>query len=169
MAEERARERRLGEIGVSFMQKLGKQLGYGHPLSEMTAQHEFTWTPEALAELDAVPDFCRDLTKWRVEWTAHKKELGNVITPEIMKLKYDMWGEVSQGILGRGESGLEWDAGTKERIERIPEFVKGQVVQSVEGNARAWGYGRVTNEVLDRVIQKWIDTGDFHEGKYGYK
>ena len=55
------------------------------------------------------------------------------------------------------------------RLERIPDFIKGQVIQSVEGNARVTGVERVTNEVLDRVIQKWIDTGDFHEGKYGYK
>jgi len=27
----------------------------------------------------------------------------------------------------------------------------------------------VTNEVLDKVIQKWIDTGDFHEAEFGYK
>jgi hypothetical protein len=27
----------------------------------------------------------------------------------------------------------------------------------------------VTSEVLDRVIQKWIETGDFHEAQFGYK
>jgi len=56
-----------------------------------------------------------------------------------------------------------------ERIARIPEFVKGQVLQSIEGNAKKWGFDRVTDEVLDRVIKKWIDTGDFHESEYGYK
>jgi hypothetical protein len=151
------------------MEKLGAQLGYGHPLSNKTAQYEFEWTDGALAQLEHVPEFCREMTKWRVEWTAVKKDLGRVITPEIMNVKYDMWGEVSEDILSSNDSGIEWGEDALERIDKIPDFVKGQVVQSVEGNARSWGFERVTSEVLDRVIQKWIDTGDFHESKYGYK
>jgi hypothetical protein len=27
----------------------------------------------------------------------------------------------------------------------------------------------VTTKVMDTVIQKWIETGDFHEGKYGFR
>ncbi|MEM7248309.1 MAG: universal stress protein [Acidobacteriota bacterium] len=169
VAQERAKAKNMEAIGQKFMAVLGKKLGYGHPLAEITAQHEFTWTPEALAELENIPDFCRELTKWRVEWTAVKKDLGTTITPEVMSVKYDMWGEVSDDILARGDSKLEWLPEAEERIANIPDFVKGQVVQSVEGNAREWGFDKVSCEVLDRVIQKWIDTGDFHEGQYGYK
>ncbi len=169
VAEVRAREKMLEQIGESFMAKLGKQLGYGHPLAQITSELQFEWTPEAEAELEEVPAFCREMTKWRVEWTAHKKNLGTVITPEIMAVKYDMWGEVSDGIIARGDQALPWDDGPTKRIAKIPGFVKGQVIQSVEGNARRWGYERVTDELMDRVIQKWIETGDFHEGKYGYK
>jgi hypothetical protein len=104
-----------------------------------------------------------------VEWTAVKRDLGRVITPEIMKIKYDMWGEVSERILTEDGKTYVWDESTEARIARIPEFVKGQVIQSVEGNAKKWGYAQVTDEVLDRVIQKWIDTGDFHEAEFGYK
>jgi nucleotide-binding universal stress UspA family protein len=168
VAEERARENRLDQIGEAFMQRLGKQLGYGHPLAQKTSEYEFTWTPEAEERLKDVPDFCREMTRWRVEWTAVKKELGFVITPEIMDVKFDMWGEVSDSIQENNEP-MDWAPETMARLERIPEFIKGQVIQSVEGNARATGVERVTNEVLDRVIKKWIDTGDFHEGKYGYK
>ena len=169
VGEERARERRLEQIGESFMRKLGTQLGYGHPLSEKTAEFEFEWTPEAEARLTEVPEFCREMTRWRVEWTAVKKDLGRVITPEIMDVKYEMWGEISDGILEREGEALAWDDDASERLARIPDFVKGQVLQSVEGNARAWGFERVTAEVLDRVIDKWIRTGDFHEAQYGYK
>ena len=169
VAEERARDKRIQEIGESFMKRLGKQLGYGHPLSMQTSEYEFTWTPEAEARLEEIPEFCREMTRWRVEWTAVKKELGFVITPEIMDAKYEMWGEVSEDILNREESALDWSPETMGRLERIPDFVKGQVIQSVEGNARQWGIERIDDSVLDRVIGKWIDTGDFHEGKYGYK
>ena len=36
----------------------------------------------------------------------------------------------------------------------------------LEREAAATGF-RV--EVLEKVIQKWIDTGDFHEGQFGYQ
>ncbi len=31
------------------------------------------------------------------------------------------------------------------------------------------GFAEVTSAVLDHVIEKWRATGDFHEGRYGYK
>lgn len=169
VAETRAAEKNMEDISQAFMARLGKQLGYGHPLSELTTEHQFTWTPEALARLETVPSFCREMAKWRVEWTAVKKDLGRVITPEIMDIKFGMWGEVSGEILEKQGQGLEWAPETLARLEKIPDFVRGQVIQSVEGNAHLWGVERVDNSVLDQVIQKWIETGDFHEGKYGYK
>ncbi len=169
VAEERAGQKRMAEITGGFMAKLGKQLGYGHPLAQITTDYEFEWTQEALDELKGIPDFCREMTKWRVEWTAVKKDLGRVITPEIMAVKYDMWGEVSEDFMNREGQGLEWAPETAKRLENIPDFVKGQVIHSVEGNARSWGMDRVDNEVLEKVIQKWIDTGDFHEGQFGYQ
>jgi hypothetical protein len=98
-----------------------------------------------------------------------KKDLGRVITPEIMDVKFGMWGEVSDDILERDGFGLEWAPETMARLEKIPAFVRGQVIQSVEGNARRWELTRVDNAVLERVIQRWIETGDFHEAAYGYK
>jgi nucleotide-binding universal stress UspA family protein len=170
VAEKRAIEKKMEQIGSAFMAKLGKQLGYGHPLSADTAKHAFTWTPEAEAELADIPDFCREMTKWRVEWTAVKKNLGTVITPEIMAVKYELWGEVSDAYMEReGGYQLKWAEDTKARIENIPVFVKGQVIESIEGNAKSWGVELVDNAVLEKVIQKWIDTGDFHEQAFGYQ
>ena len=170
VAEKRAIDKKMERIGSAFMAKLGKQLGYGHPLSADTAKHEFTWTPEAEAQLADIPDFCREMTKWRVEWTAVKKNLGTVITPEIMETKYEMWGEVSEAYMEReGGYSLKWADDTKARIDNIPGFVKGQVIESIEGNAQKWGVEFVDNAVLEKVIQKWIDTGDFHEQSYGYQ
>ncbi len=166
-AESRA-ARTTEAINAAFLERLGLKLGYGHPLSAKTFEHRFTWTPEAEARLQEVPEFCRELTRWRVEWTAHKKGLGTVITPEKMDVKYGMWEEVSHGIQEQGR-GLSWEPSAEERLARVPDFVKGQVIQSIEGNARTIGAEVVTSEVLDRVIEKWIATGDFHEGRYGFK
>jgi hypothetical protein len=156
-------------INESFMARLGKQLGYGHPLAEVTAEYKFEWTPEAEARLEDVPEFCREMSRWRVEWTAVKHDLGRVITPEIMDIKFDAWGEVSDAYMEREGTRLEWAPGAWARVESIPSFVQGQVVESVEGNARRWGQELVTEAILDKVIDKWIDTGDFHEAEFGYK
>lgn len=169
LAEARAKEGQA--INEEYLDKLGKRIGYGHPVSDLTYQHEFQWTPEALKRLEDVPDFCRELAKWRVEWTAAKKNLGTVITPEIMDVKFGMWGEVSTEIQDKENLGktMPWSQEAESRITKIPDFVKGMVIQAIEGNARAQGLKEINGEALDYVIEKWIKTGDFHEGQFGFK
>ncbi|HEY4025597.1 MAG TPA: universal stress protein, partial [Candidatus Dormibacteraeota bacterium] len=127
LAEHAAESRaaRTGEaINAAFLERLGLKLGYGHPLSAKTYEHAFTWTPEAEERLREVPEFCRELTRWRVEWTAFKKGLGGVITPEAMDVKYGMWGAVSHAIQATGTT-MAWDEDAWSRVERVPDFVKG--------------------------------------------
>ena len=155
-------------INAGFLERVGLKLGYGHPLSAKTYQHRFTWSEEAEARLAQVPEFCREMARWRIEWQAAKRGWGDVITPEVMDSKYAAWGDVSDAMLDAGRT-MAWDAPAEERIGRVPDFVRGQVIQAVEGNARELGLDRVTPAVLDRVIEKWIATGDFHESRYGFK
>ena len=169
LSVQRAERKGLNEVTPEFIAQMGKKLGYGHPASEKTYELDFVWTAEALAKLEEVPDFCRELTRWRVEWTAYKKNLGRLITPDAMDVKYGLWGEVSEHIRERQDAHLPWTNEAKQRLEKVPGFVKGQVIQSVEGNAQQMGFDNVTSEVLDHVIDKWRTTGDFHEGRYGYK
>jgi ribosomal protein L37E len=165
-----SRAARTGEaVNAAFLERLGLKLGYGHPLSARTYEHRFTWSPEAEERLRQVPEFCRELTRWRVEWTAFKQGLGTVITPEAMDRKFALWGEVSDAIQANGGTSMPWDEEATKRLERVPDFVRGQVIQAVEGSARTMGFDRVTSEVLDQVIERWIATGDFHEGRFGFK
>jgi hypothetical protein len=168
VAEERAAGRQA-EITALFLRTLGKKLGYGHPLSEKGEELRFTWTPEAEARLADVPEFCRELTRWRVEWTAHKLDLGTTITPHEMEVKYELWGRVSHAIQEREREGLPWTDQAVDRFSRIPEFVRGQVLEAIEGNARTLGATEVDDAMVDLVIERWITTGDFHEGLYGFK
>jgi hypothetical protein len=168
VAEERAAGRQT-EITALFLRTLGKKLGYGHPLSERGEELRFTWTPEAEARLANVPEFCRELTRWRVEWTAHKLDLGTTITPREMEVKYELWGRVSHAIQEREREGLPWTDQAVDRFSRIPEFVRGQVLEAIEGNARTLGATEVDDAMVDLVIERWITTGDFHEGLYGFK
>ncbi|MGC1185203.1 MAG: PCP reductase family protein [Candidatus Dormiibacterota bacterium] len=167
--EQRATRKGLDEIDSKFVDGLGKKLGYGHPLSERSGLPQFTWTAEAETRLMEVPEFCRELTRWRVEFTALKKNLGTVITPAIMDVKFEMWGEVSHAIEKRYQDGMTWTDSARERFERVPEFVRGQVLEAVEGNARTMGATVVDDSVVDRVIERWATSGDFHEGIYGFR
>jgi hypothetical protein len=168
VAEERAAGRQA-EITALFLRTLGKKLGYGHPLSEKGEELRFTWTEEAEARLAGVPEFCRELTRWRVEWTAHKLGLGTTITPHEMEVKFELWGRVSHAIQERERDGLPWTDSAVDRFSRVPEFVRGQVLEAIEGNARTLGETQVDDAVVDRVIERWITTGDFHEGLYGFR
>jgi hypothetical protein len=167
--EHRARDRDVEEIDPDFVSRVGRKLGYGHPLSDKTGTLDFQWTPEAEARLAQVPEFCRELTRWRVEWTAHKKNLGTTITPEIMELKYDMWGEVSRAMEQRHTDDIRWTDSARQRLARIPEFVRGQVIDAVEGNARRLGASEIDDRVIDDTIGRWTGSGDFHEGRYGFR
>jgi len=166
-AESRA-ARTAEAINAAFLERLGIKIGYGHPLSPKTFEHYFTWSPEAEARLENLPSYCRELSRWRVEWTAAKKGLGPLITPAAMDVKFEMWGEVSEALQQKGPQ-MPWEPDAEKRLENMPPFVKGQVMAAVEGNAQELGEERVTTKVMDTVIQKWIETGDFHEGKYGFR
>jgi nucleotide-binding universal stress UspA family protein len=166
-AESRA-ARTSEAINAAFLERLGIKIGYGHPLSPKTFEHQFSWTPEAEARLEKLPSYCRELSRWRVEWTAAKQGLGTTITPEVMDVKFDMWRQVSQAIQEKGPT-MPWDGEASDRLLNMPAFVKGQVMEAIEGNARELGHDRVTSKVMDAVIHKWIETGDFHEGRYGFR
>lgn len=167
--EHRAADRDVHDVDAEFVSRVGRKLGYGHPLSDKTGTLEFRWTPEAEARLAQVPEFCRELTRWRVEWTAHKRNLGTTITPDIMAVKYDMWGEVSRAIEQRHAESIPWTPSARERLARIPEFVRGQVIDAVEGNARREGAAEVDDSVMDGAVERWAQSGDFHEGKFGFR
>src|SRR5438876_1186272 len=166
-AESRA-ARTSEAINAAFLERLGIKIGYGHPLSPKTFEHRFTWSPEAEARLANLPSYCRELSRWRVEWTAAKKGLGPVVTSEAMDVKFEMWDEVSQALQEKGPH-MPWEPDAVKRLEKMPPFVKGQVMAALEGNAQELGEERVTTKVMDAVIQKWIENGDFHEGRYGFR
>jgi len=166
--QHRAELQGLNEITAGFVESLGKKLGYGHPASPLTHELSFTWTEAAEKRLESVPDFCRHMVRWRVEWFARKRGLGTVITPEMVDGKYAAWAGVSRDIEARGTA-VPWTESARQRLERIPESVRGEVMQAVEGNAVARGAAMVTDEHLDAMREQWVRSGDFHQGRFGFK
>lgn len=117
-----------------------------------------TWTPEADARLQRVPEgISRDMTRRRVEALAHK--LGqSEVTVELMDAKYEQWADGSEGVT----SEMPWTADASKRVEPIPSFVRGMVVQAAEEYARSKGLSEVSASTLDAVKSSWGETGRFH-------
>jgi hypothetical protein len=167
-ASKRADLKGLNEITAGFIESLGKKMGYGHPASPLTHELTFTWTPEAEQRLESVPDFCRHMVRWRVEWFANKRNLGTTITPDMVDGKYAAWGQVSEQIRDKGST-LPWSDEALARLERIPESVRGEVMQAIEGNARAAGATEVDASLIDSMREQWQHSGDFHQGRFGFR
>jgi nucleotide-binding universal stress UspA family protein len=118
---------------------------------------ELPWAPEAEARLMHVPESMRQLTRQRVE--AHARRLGETtVTLDVVEDKYRLWGQGS----ATAESDMTWSDDALAVVERIPEFVRGMVVKTIEGNARAAGHTEISKEIVDDAGRRWRETGIFH-------
>ena len=116
------------------------------------------WSAEAEERMLIIPEgFMRDLTRQRVEKFARKHEC-KVITVEIIEEKYQEWGAGS----AKQQSELEWDESAWQRLQRIPDFIRGMVMLEVERCARELGEERVTNVAVDKASGTWKKAGGFH-------
>ena len=131
------------------------------PSAESTGGSEdevLEWTPEAQARLGKVPEgVMRDLTRQRVERLARRRGEATV-TVSLMDEKYDQWSRGS----AEATSELAWSAEARQRIERIPPFVRGMVVQAIEAHARQKGAGEITTELMDEAKGAWGEGAGFH-------
>ena len=116
------------------------------------------WTEEAQKRLQNIPEgFMRDMTKWRIEAFVRKSGSPQV-TEELIEQKYQYWGEGSKKIVKE----LAWNKEAKEKIEKIPPFVRGMVIKEVENEAKRKGEKTVTQEILSSVRTKWSHSMEFH-------
>jgi hypothetical protein len=100
----------------------------------------------------------RDLTRQRVERLALQRGWSTV-TLELMEAKYQQWSEGS----ARVASEMIWTEEAQARIERIPGFVRGMVVQVIEAYARDRELTEVTPAIVEEAKGFWGDTGRFHQ------
>jgi nucleotide-binding universal stress UspA family protein len=75
--------------------------------------------------------------------------------------------------LGYGEveaagSAMPWTEAARERLARVPDTVRGEVMQAVEGNARAAGATQVDIDALDAMAGPSGERGDCHQGPSGF-
>jgi nucleotide-binding universal stress UspA family protein len=141
------------------MPDMAAMIGKGKP-AESKDDHAAkpVWSEEAEQRLESVPEgFMRQLTKQRIESFADRKGV-NRIDNALIDAKYAEWGEGSTGQAME----MEWEDAALERIERIPDFVRGMVVKEVERCAQERGDQRVGLEALNKASSTWEMGGTFH-------
>lgn len=141
----------------SFPGPRGEQISMnGRP--EIPSEDQLAWTPEAQARLRQVPEgVMRELTRQRVEKLARR--LGqSTVTLEVLAAKYREWA----GGSARAAREMAWTEEALRRIERIPEFVRGMIVQATEAYARQRCIAEISPEILDEARRHWGETGRFH-------
>jgi len=116
------------------------------------------WTAEAKVRLEDVPEgFMRTLTKQRIESFAARKQTRR-IDNDLIDAKYAEWGHGSTA----QTMTMPWEEGARQRLARIPDFVRGMVAKEVERCARETGQQQVGLETLSRASQRWEQGGSFH-------
>lgn len=116
------------------------------------------WEEDAIRRLEKIPaGFMRDMTKWRIESAARSR--GHLtITDKVIEEKYEYWKEGSKKV----EVNFPWEKEALERINRIPDFVRGMVQKEVERQAKTQGLEKVTATFLSKVRDKWDGGVEFH-------
>jgi hypothetical protein len=123
-----------------------------------TQDGKLSWDSAAKQRLNSVPEgFIRSMTARRVEAFVQCK--GNtVVTLELLEEKYAEWAAGS----AKHKAHLNWDDPAWQRIQQIPEFVRGMVINEVEHCAQQLGVDSVTTEVLSHAHGTWSEKGVFH-------
>ncbi len=155
-AEKKARQESCAEVKVSHVAPFldTDQLN----ATQQPNSAKLHWQAAALARLARVPKgFMHDLTQQRIETYARHKGVTE-ITSQLINEKYSDWGKGSK----KQQYLLSWDSDALQRIERIPDFVRGMVIKEVERCAFEAGTDSVTPEIIDRAMSSWTNLGVFH-------
>ena len=127
--------------------------------SDLTAEGErLTWESAAMQRLSRIPEgFMRTMTQRRVETFARRRG-ASIITPELLDEKYAEWA----GGSAKQSAHLHWDDSAWDRIQKIPEVVRGMVIKEMENCAQQLGVDSVTTDVMAHASDAWLVKGVFH-------
>ena len=125
--------------------------------SPETMVPDVRWSDGALKRMERAPIFLRGMVRRLAEKKARELGYGEITEEILEQFKGQMMGNMG------GESGmaaaadqmakgqLPWTAAAKERLEAVPEFMRGMIRQIAEEIAREGGHMEVNVDLFDRV------------------
>jgi len=122
-----------------------------------TAVTDVRWTDGALKRMDRAPIFLRGMVRRLAEKKARELGLAEITETTLDQFKNQMMGRMG------GESGmadaaaqmeqghLPWTAAAKERLNTVPEFMRGMIKQIAEEVAKEGGHLEVNIDLFEKV------------------
>lgn len=130
-----------------------------------TAAAEIRWTEGALKRMERAPMFLRGMVRRLAEKKARELGYGEINETILEQFKSQMMGGMG-GAAGMTEAAeamaqgrLPWTAAAKERLNTVPEFMRGMIKQIAEEAAKEGGHMEVNVDLFERVEA----LGDVHE------
>jgi hypothetical protein len=122
-----------------------------------TVAAEVRWTEGALKRMERAPMFLRGMVRRLAEKKARELGLSEITEPVLDQFKSQMMGGMG-GASGMAEAAeamaqgrLPWTAAAKERLNGVPEFMRGIIRQIAEEVAKEGGHMEVNLDLFEKV------------------
>jgi hypothetical protein len=125
--------------------------------SNDTATAEVRWTEGALKRMERAPIFLRGMVRRLAEKKARELGYAEITEAALEQFKSQMMGGMggasgmAQAAEDMAQGRLPWTAAAKERLNTVPEFMRGMIRQIAEEVAREGGHMEVNVDLFERV------------------
>jgi hypothetical protein len=126
---------------------------------------EVRWTEGALKRMERAPMFLRGMVRRLAEKKARELGYAEITEAMLERFKSQMMGGMggASGLADAAEAmvqgKLPWTAAAKERLNTVPEFMRGMIKQIAEEVAKEGGHMEVNVDLFEKVEAM----GDVHE------
>ena len=126
---------------------------------------EVRWTEGALKRMERAPSFLRGMVRRLAEKKARELGYTEITETTLDQFKSQMMGGMggASGLADAAEAMAEgrlpWTAAAKERLNTVPEFMRGMIKQIAEEVAKEGGHMEVNVDLFEKVEAM----GDVHE------
>jgi len=125
--------------------------------SDHTVATDVRWTEGALKRMERAPIFLRGMVRRLAEKKARELGYAEITEATLEQFKSQMMGGMG-GASGMTEAAeamaqgrLPWTAAAKERLNTVPEFMRGMIKQIAEEVAKEGGHMEVNVDLFERV------------------
>ncbi|HEU4501684.1 MAG TPA: PCP reductase family protein [Nitrospira sp.] len=125
--------------------------------SNDTPAAEVRWTEGALKRMERAPVFLRGMVRRLAEKKARELGYAEITEATLEQFKSQMMGGMggasgmAQAVEDMAQGRLPWTAAAKERLNTVPEFMRGMIRQIAEEVAKEGGHMEVNVDLFERV------------------
>ncbi|HKE62504.1 MAG TPA: PCP reductase family protein [Nitrospira sp.] len=118
---------------------------------------EIRWTEGALKRMERAPSFLRGMVRRLAEKKARELGYAEITEATLEQFKSQMMGGMggASGLVDAAEAmaqgRLPWTAAAKERLNTVPEFMRGMIKQIAEEVAKEGGHMEVNVDLFEKV------------------